>query len=61
MRECEDNSRSVYSRRASRLDLVIGSRLASRQNGTHVKHVEGGEGSCQLLHYRTKLSVWLGS
>ena len=36
-------------------------RLASHQNGTLLKHVEGAEGSRQLLHYMTKLPVWLGS
>ena len=35
--------------------------LASRQNSTRVKHVGGAKGSCQLLHYRTKLPYWPGS
>ena len=33
------------------------SRLASRQNGTRVKHAGGVEGSRQLLHYKTKPPV----
>ena len=37
------------------------SRLASRQNGTRVKHAERAEGSRQLLHYKIKLSVWPSS
>ena len=45
MRECEESSRSVHSRRASQLDLAIGSRLASRQNDTRVKHTGGVVGS----------------
>ena len=45
MREYEESSRSVHLRRASRLDLVTGSRLACRQNGTRVKHAGGAEGS----------------
>ena len=53
MRECEESSRSVHSR--------IASRLAIRQNGTRVKHAGGAKGSRQLLHYRTKFPVWPGN
>ena len=61
MKECEEKLKSVHSRKASQLDLVTGSRLASCQNGTRVKHAGGAEGSRQLLHYKTKLSVWPSS
>ena len=59
---CKDNvwegvkkSQEVCNLRESR-DWIL--RLASRQNGTHVKHVGGAEGSRQLEHYKTKLSIW---
>ena len=38
MRECEENSRCAQFKEVSQLDLAIDSRLASCQNGTHVKH-----------------------
>ena len=61
MRECEEISRSVQFKGVSRLDLATGSRLASRQNGTRVKHAGGAKSSCQLEHYKRKLLVWPGS
>ena len=36
-------------------------RLASLQRWHTCEACRGAEGSCQLLHYRTKLSVWPGS
>ena len=53
MRECEEISRSVQFQEVSR--------LASRQNGTRVKHAGGAEGSRQMEHNKTKLLVWQGS
>ena len=53
----EEISRSVQFKGVSRLDLMTGSQLASRQNGTRVKHAGGAEGSRQLEHSRTKLPV----
>ena len=38
MKECEENSRCAQFKGVSQLDLAIDSRLASCQNGTHVKH-----------------------
>ena len=42
---CDEISRSVQLKRVSRLELAASLRLASRQNGTHVKHAGGVKGS----------------
>ena len=40
MRECEEKLRNVQLSKALQLDLATGSRLASHQRGTRVKHAE---------------------
>ena len=55
MKECEELLKIVQRNRDSRLDLRGDSRLASRQNVTHVPSMPEAEESRQLLHYRTKV------
>ena len=51
---CEEKLKNVQSRKTSQLDLVTGSRLASRQKWHTCEACKGVEGSRQVLHYRTK-------
>ena len=60
MRECEELLKIVQRNRDLRLDLVGGSRLASRQNVAHVPSMLEPEESRQLLHYKTKVLGWQG-
>ena len=60
MRECEELLKIVQRNKDSWLDLVGGSRLASRQNVAHVPSMPEAEESRQLLHYRTKVLGWPG-
>ena len=60
MRECEELLKIVQRNRDSQLDFASGWRLASRQNVAHVPSMPVAEESRQLLHYRTKVSGWLG-
>ena len=60
MKECEELLKIVQRNRDSRLDLRGDSRLASRQNVTHVPSMPEAEKSRQLLHYRTKVPGWPG-
>ena len=50
MRKCEEKLKSVHLRRASLLDLVTGSRLASRQRWQTSEAYKGAEESHQLLY-----------
>ena len=47
--------------RDSRLDLMSGLWLASRQKRHTCEACRGAEESCKLLHYRTKVPDWPGS
>ena len=58
MRECKELLKIVQRNRDLRLDLVGGSRFASRQNVAHVPSMPEVEESRQLLHYRTKVPGW---
>ena len=60
MRECEEILKIVQRNRDSRLDLVGGSRLTSRQNVAHMPNMPEAEELRQLLHYRTKVPGWPG-
>ena len=59
MRECEEMLKFVQSNRDSRLELIVGSRLASRQMMHTSEVCREDEQSRQLEHYRTKSPVWL--
>ena len=60
MKECEEMLKIVQRNRDSRLDLVGGSRLTSRQNVAHMPNMPEAEELRQLLHYRTKAPGWPG-
>ena len=45
---------------AKKQELAGGSRLASREKVAHMPSMPKAEASRQLLHYRTKVSGWLG-
>ena len=60
MRECEELLKIVRRNKDSRLDLVDGSWLASRQNVAHVLSMPEVEESHQLLHYKIEVPGWSG-
>ena len=60
MRECEELLKIVQRNKNLWLDLAGGSRLASRQNVAHLPSMLEAKESHQLLHYKTKVSGWLG-